>query len=126
MTSNFWEFLWLIVSSFFLLAYLVLMFQIIVDLFRDEKLGGFAKAIWVICLFVLPMLTALFYLIVRGGSMAERQSARARQEKSEADAYIRNVAGKSPATQIAEAKALLDAGTISESEFGMLKAKALA
>jgi len=126
MTSNFWEFLWLIVSTFFLLAYLMVLFQIIIDLFRDHAMGGVAKAIWVIALIFLPMLTALVYLIVRGGGMAERQNAQMRQAKSEADAYIRNVAGQSPATQIAEAKALLDAGTISAAEFSALKAKALA
>jgi hypothetical protein len=126
MTSNFWEFLWLIISTFFLLAYLMVLFQIIIDLFRDHAMGGIAKAIWVIALIFLPMLTALVYLIVRGGGMAERQNAQMRQARSEADAYIRNVAGQSPATQIAEAKALLDAGTISAAEFSSLKAKALA
>ena len=45
MTSNFWEFMWLILLSFFLLAYLTVMFRIVVDLFRDATLGGFAKAI---------------------------------------------------------------------------------
>ena len=44
---------------FFLLAYLTVMFRIVVDLFRDDSLGGFAKALWIIALFVLPLLTAL-------------------------------------------------------------------
>jgi hypothetical protein len=126
MSSNFWEFLWLIVSTFVLIAYLMVLFQIIIDLFRDHQLNGFAKAIWVIFLILLPMLTALVYLIVRGGGMAQRQNAQIREAKSETDAYIRNVAGKSPATQIAEAKALMDAGTINAAEFAALKAKALA
>jgi len=126
MSSNFWELLWLIVWSFFLLAYLMVLFQIIIDLFRDRSIGGFAKAIWVIALLVLPMLTALIYLIVRGGGMHQRQVEQAQAMRSEADAYIRNVAGGSPAEQIASAKALLDAGTISQDEFAKLKAKALA
>ena len=42
------------------------------------------------------------------------------------DSYIRSVAGKSPADHIADAKALLDAGTINQDEFARLKAKALA
>jgi len=58
--------------------------------------------------------------------MAERQRAALQRAKSETDAYIRGVPAKSPAVQIADAKALLDAGTITPEEFGRLKAKALA
>ena len=46
--------------------------------------------------------------------------------KQETDAYIREAAGRSPAQEIADAKALLEAGTISQAEFDSLKAKALA
>ena len=58
--------------------------------------------------------------------MAERQRTAMQRAKSDTDAYIREVAGKSPADQIADAKALLDAGTINPEEFARLKAKALA
>ncbi|MOA51211.1 hypothetical protein D3C78_1743300 [compost metagenome] len=74
----------------------------------------------------LPFLTALIYIILRGRGMAERQRASLQRAKSDADAYIREVAGKSPAEQIADAKSLLDAGTINQDEFARLKAKALA
>jgi hypothetical protein len=74
----------------------------------------------------IPVLTALLYLLVRGGGMAERERAVIAQAKSDADAYIRQVAGKSPAEQIADAKALLDAGTLTPEEYERLKAKALA
>ncbi len=124
--SNFWDAMWLIVSTFVFIAYLMILFQIVSDLFRDNELGGGSKAIWLICLIFLPMLTALIYVIVRGGGMAKRQMAALERTKKETDAYIREVAGKSPAEQIADAKALLDAGTITEDEFAKLKAKALA
>jgi ABC-type multidrug transport system fused ATPase/permease subunit len=124
--SNFWDFVWLIFSAFLFIAYLFVMFQIVVDLFRDDKLGGFAKAVWIVGLIFLPVLTALIYIIARGGGMAERQVAAVQRAKSDTDAYIRHVAGKSPAEQIADAKALLDAGTITEDEYAKLKAKALA
>ena len=75
MLSNFWDFLWLILWSFFLISYLMVLFQIIADIFRDTQMGGFAKAIWTIALLVLPMLTALVYIIVRGGGMAQRRNA---------------------------------------------------
>ena len=124
--SNFWDVLWLIASTFIFVAYLLVLFHIVVDLFRDADLGGFAKAVWVIALIVLPVLTSLVYIVARGGGMAERQRAALRRAKSETDSYIREVAGKSPGEQIADAKALLDAGTINQDEFARLKAKALA
>ena len=125
--SNFWDTVWLILMTFVLVAYLLVLFQIIVDLFRDKNLGGFSKAIWFIGLIFLPFLTALLYIIARGRGMSERQAAAVHDARAETDAYIRNIAGgKSAAGQIAEAKALLDAGTITAEEFARLKAKALA
>ena len=123
--SNFWDTVWLILMTFVLVAYLIVLFQIIVDLFRDKNLGGFSKAIWFIGLVFLPFLTALLYIIFRGRGMSERQVAAVRDARAETDAYIRSVAGKSAAEQIADAKALLDAGTINADEFARLKAKAL-
>lgn len=126
MSSNFWEVLWLIFSSFFLIAYLIVLFQVVVDLFRDREIGGFARAIWVIALIFVPMLTALAYLIVRGQGMGQRQMRASQEARAEAETYIRNVAGTSPAEQISRASALLKEGMISEAEFNTLKAKALA
>jgi ABC-type multidrug transport system fused ATPase/permease subunit len=123
--SNFWDLIWLIFSTFMFVAYLLILFQVVADLFRDSELGGGSKALWLIFLVFLPMLTALVYVITRGRGMAERQRAAMQRSKSEAEAYIRQVAGKSPAEQIADAKNLLDAGTISAEEFAKLKAKAL-
>ena len=123
--SNFWDVMWLILSTFVFVAYLMILFQIVADLFRDGELGGGSKAVWLIALVFLPMLTALLYVLVRGTGMAKRQRAALERSKSEAEDYIRQVAGKSPAEQIADAKALLDAGTINQDEFARLKAKAL-
>jgi ABC-type multidrug transport system fused ATPase/permease subunit len=124
--SNFWDMIWLIMSTFVFVAYLLVLFQIVVDLFRDSELGGFAKALWIIGLIFLPVMTALVYIIARGRGMAERQRSAVQRAKSDTETYIRDVAGKSPAEQIADAKALLDAGTINQDEFVRLKAKALA
>ena len=123
--SNFWDFIWLILSTFVFVAYLLILFQIVADLFRDSELGGGSKALWLIGLIFVPMLTARIYVITRGTGMANRQRAAIERSKSEAESYIRQVAGKSPAEQIADAKALLDAGTINQEEFAKLKAKAL-
>jgi hypothetical protein len=124
--SNFWDLMWLIFSAFVFIAYLVVLFQIVVDLFRDADLGGVAKAAWIVGLLVLPFLTALLYVVVRGRGMAQRQRAALQHVRSEAEAQLRTMAGKSPVEQIADAKAMLDAGTISADEFARLKSKALA
>ena len=87
--------------------------------------GGGFKALWIIGLVFLPFLTALAYVLFRGQGMAERQRAAMSRARSQTESYIREVAGKSPAEQIADAKALLDAGTITQDEFGRLKAKAI-
>jgi len=115
----------LMVSTFFFVAYLVIMFQIVVDLFRDQELGGGAKVLWVIGLIFLPVLTAIVYIIARGSGMARRQQASVQNARAATETYIKEVAGRSPAADIAEAKALLDAGTINQAEFDKLKAKAL-
>ena len=124
--SNFWDLIQLLLSTFVLIVYLLILFQIIGDLFRDSELGGGSKVLWIIGLVLIPGLTAIIYIITRGRGMAERQRASLQRAKSDTDAYIREVAGKSPAEHIADAKALLDAGTITKEEFERLKAKALA
>lgn len=124
--SNFAQMMWQIFFVFMLVAYLLVLFQIVVDLFRDKELGGFAKAIWIIGLLALPFLTALLYIIFRGGGMAKRQATTIQEARAESEAYIRSVAGgKSSVEQIAEGKALLDSGAITAEEFAKLKAKAI-
>ncbi|SEF13111.1 Phospholipase_D-nuclease N-terminal [Arthrobacter alpinus] len=124
---NFWETLWSIVVFFLFLSYLILLFQIVGDIFRDQTQKGWVKAAWIFFLLVLPLLTALVYLIVRGEGMAQRQVNAVQTAQHEAETYIREVARPlSPAEQIAAAKALLDEGTIDANEFVALKAKALA
>jgi ABC-type multidrug transport system fused ATPase/permease subunit len=123
--SNFWDLIWLMFSAFVFVAYLTVMFQVVADLFRDSELSGFGKVAWIIGLILVPFLTALIYVLARGSGMARRQQAAMQKAQNEAESYIRQVAGKSPADQIADAKRLLDGGTISADEFARLKAKAL-
>jgi hypothetical protein len=123
--SYFWDAVVLMTSTFFFIAYLIVLFQVVIDLFRDAEMGGGSKVLWIIGLIFLPVLTALIYILVRGDGMAGRQRAAVRSAKADTEAYIREVAAKSPADQIADAKKLLDAGTISNDEFACLKAKAL-
>jgi len=123
---DFWDFFWLLIWSFLFVAFLMVLLQIFGDLFRDPDLGGWAKAAWVIGLIVFPFLVILIYLIARGRGMAERQAMAMRAARQSTDEYIQSVAGSSsPADQIASAKALLEAGTITQGEFDRLKLKAL-
>lgn len=122
---SFWDIVWFIFITFLFFAWLMVLFSILSDLFRDKETGGFAKAIWVLALIFIPFLTALIYLIARGHGMAERNAAAAKEMKQAQDAYIREAAGSSPADQIARAKDLLDSGAISQAEFDSIKAKAL-
>lgn len=118
---------WFVVSMFVLLAYLAILFQVVADLFRDAKMSGWGKAIWILALVFLPVLTALVYVIARGPGMARRRQAALEQAQGARDAYIRQTAGTgaSAVDQIATAKTLLDAGAIDEEEFRLLKSKAL-
>ncbi|PND54998.1 hypothetical protein CRM90_24935 [Mycobacterium sp. ENV421] len=121
-----WDFLWHFLIIFAWIAYLLVLFQILVDLFwRDHTTSGWIKAVWVIFLIVFPWVTALIYLIARGQGMTERAREAAMAAKKDTDAYIREAAGRSPAQEIEHAKQLLDGGTISQQEFESLKAKAL-
>lgn len=121
------DFFWILLWSFFIVCYLMILFQIIGDLFRDKELSGWWKALWIIALIFVPFLSALIYLIARGKGMAERQAGEVRQAQAATDSYIQEVAGRSnPAEQIATAKNLLDQGTITQTEFDKLKAAALA
>lgn len=123
---TFWDFFWLMVWGVFFILYLMVLFQIVVDIFRDHGLSGWAKAGWMVALFIFPAITAIIYIIVRGRSMNVRQAEAAAASQRAAEDYIRTVAGgPDPASQIANAKALVDSGAISQAEFEQLKAKAL-
>jgi hypothetical protein len=118
-----WWFLW----AFIFMTYLFALFAVIGDLFRDHKLNGWAKAIWIIALIFLPFLTLLVYLIARGNGMAERGAAQAKQMRDAQATYIKSVAtASSPSEEIAKAKTLLDSGAITQAEFDAIKTKALA
>jgi len=122
----FWSMLWF----FFLFIWLVILFHILTDLFRDHSLSGGAKTLWVLFLVFLPFLAVLVYVISRGKGMAERAAARQQQTQEQFEGYVRSVATTGDATttptdQIAQAKQLLDAGAIDQAEFDRLKAKAL-
>lgn len=124
--SSFWDLIWWFITAFVFIAYLMALFSIISDLFRDSKLKGWAKAIWLIFLIFLPFLTAIVYLIVRGKGMGERSIAQQRAIRESTEQYIRQAAGVGAAEEIEKAKGLLDSGAITAEEFAALKKRVLA
>ena len=124
------SFLLALFEFFIFFAWFMCLWWIFGDLFRSRDLGGFAKTIWVLFIIVLPILGMLVYLIARGHGMTERTIEAQEEMRRQQDDYIKSVAGSSAgssaADQIASAKALLDAGTITAQEFDQMKAKALA
>jgi len=123
--SSIWDAIWWFLMIFVFVAYLMALFSIISDLFRDHKLNGWFKAIWFIFLIFFPIITALVYLIARGRGMSERAMAQAKHVQDAQESYIRQVAG-GPAAEIQAAQQLLNSGAINQAEFDALKAKALA
>ena len=122
---EFGQFLWSLLVLFFMIMYFMILFSVVIDLFRNHQMGGFAKALWIIFLIFVPLISLLIYVIVYGKSMAMRQQQAVSDAQQEQDAYIKQVAGTSPAEQIAQAQQLLNSGAISQDEFDKLKAKAL-
>lgn len=111
---------------FALICYLMVLFYILSDLFRDHSLSGWWKAVWIVFLIIFPFLTALVYLIARGKGMQERALASAQEMQKAQEKYIQQtVSSSDPATQIAQAKQLHDQGAINDAEFEKLKAQAL-
>ena len=124
---SFWDIFWFICISYLFIAYLMLLFTIIRDIFRDQEMSGFAKAAWLVALLFVPLLIALVYMIARGSGMAKREYQARQQAQSAQDEYIKSVAStSSPTAEIEKAKSLLDSGAISQAEFDAIKQKALA
>jgi hypothetical protein len=109
---------------FLFFAWLMVLFNVFADLFRDHGLSGWAKALWVVFLIFVPFLGTLVYLIARGHGMQERKLAEAQQAQQQLDAYVRQTAGSgSAADELAKLSKLHDEQKISDQEFERAKAK---
>jgi ABC-type multidrug transport system fused ATPase/permease subunit len=123
---TFWNIIWFIFVAYVFFAYLMVLFSIIADIFRDKETGGFAKAMWILALIIVPFLSVIVYLITRGSGMHDRADKQAMAYQAQQESYIKTVAGTaSPVDEVGKAKALLDSGAISQAEFDSIKAKAL-
>lgn len=124
--SDVWSVVWMVFIIFVYIAWLMVLFNIIIDLFRDREMSGLGKAIWMLLLIAVPLVTSVIYLIIRGGGMSRRAAEQVSAQQAAVDERIRSVAGANPAAEIAQAKSLLDAGAITAAEYAAIKARALA
>ena len=119
------EFLWTCLAIFFMVIYFMMLFQVIVDVFRRHDASGGKKAGWLILLLIVPFFSLLIYMVMNSEGMAQRQ-----QDLMEARGYRPsgggNGSGPGPAAEIASAKALLDSGAISQEEYQSIKSRVLA
>lgn len=121
------DWLWWLLSFFFLVIYFMMLFRVIMDIFRTDD-SGWVKAGWLIALLFIPLLTMLIYVIARGKDMANRDVQQYQAMQAQQADYIRSVAGggSDSATQIKQAHDLLTSGAITQAEYDAIKAKALA
>ena len=117
--------LWSLLYFFLFFMWIMLVFNVIGDIFRSDDLGGWGKALWTAFIVFVPFLGVFVYLIARGGSMAQRQVDRVQQQEAAMQDYIRTTAGSgtSEAEQLASLADLHTAGKLSDDEYAAAKAK---
>jgi Short C-terminal domain/Phospholipase_D-nuclease N-terminal len=114
---------------FLFIIWIWLLIMVFMDIFRSHDMGGWAKALWVIFIIILPFLGVFVYLIARGGSMHDRQAADAAQQQKAFDQYVKQAAGtpgETSADQLHKLADLKTQGVLTDAEFEAQKAKILA
>jgi len=120
---SFGEALGTVLAVFIFVAWIMVLFTILSDLFRDHEMSGWGKAVWVVFLIFIPFLTALVYLIARGSGMRDRALKEQAEQKKHFDQYIRETAGTSQVDELANLAELHEKGKISDDEYERMKAK---
>lgn len=117
---------WTVVEIFLWVLWFWILIMVLIDLFRSPDLSGFAKALWFLFVLFIPLIGVLFYLIIRGGKMHERQRQEARQQDEAFRSYVQEAAGpKSSADELTKLADLRDHGVITPQEFEQEKSKIL-
>ena len=123
---SFGEALGTVLAVFIFVAWIMVLFTILSDLFRDHEMSGWGKAVWVVFLIFIPFLTALIYLIARGSGMRDRALKEQAEQKKHFDEYIKDTAGTSQVDELANLAELHDKGKLTDAEYEQMKAKLLA
>ena len=116
---------WTMLMIFLFVFWIFILIQIVVDIFRSHDMGGWAKALWLIFILILPFLGVLVYLIARGGKMQQHQVEADKEQQQAFNSYVQQAAGTSTADQLATLAKLKDNGTLTDAEFEAQKAKLL-
>jgi ABC-type multidrug transport system fused ATPase/permease subunit len=117
---------WTMFIFFLWVIWIWILIMVFIDIFRSHDLSGWAKALWVLFVVILPFLGVLIYLIARGSKMHEHAEQQAYRQDQEMRSYVQEAAGTSTADQLAKLADLRDRGVISAEEFDREKAKVLA
>jgi Short C-terminal domain/Phospholipase_D-nuclease N-terminal len=118
---------WTILIFFVWVAWFMLLFRVIADIFRRHDIHGGGKVLWLIFVIIVPFLGVFIYLVVESKGMTERSMADVQAQQAQMDNYVKSVAGSGgAAAEIEKAKGLLDSGAITQAEFDAIKTKALA
>jgi hypothetical protein len=112
--------LWAMLVFFFWFMAIWIFITIFADIFRRRDLSGWAKAGWILLIFVVPFLGALIYLIARPKMTDQDKEDMERMQEAQ-----RRVEGYSPADEVAKLAKLRDEGKITPEEYEDMKKKAM-
>jgi hypothetical protein len=115
-----------VLEIFIFVAWIMVLFTVLSDLFRDHDMSGWGKAVWVVVLIFIQFLAVLVYLIARGSGMRERALKEQAENKKHFDEYVKETAGTSKVDELASLAELHDKGKVTDAEYEQMKAKLLA
>ena len=123
----FLDVLWTMLVFFIWIAWFLILFRVLIDIFRRHDIGGGSKVLWIVLVILVPFLGVFVYIVTQSHHMAERDMKQAQASQAQFDDYVKTVAGSGgPAAEIEKANALLSSGAITQAEFDEIKRKALA
>ena len=90
----FMDVLWTMLIFFLWVIWIWIVVTVLIDVFRRHDIGGFAKALWVIFVVILPWLGVLIYLIVEHDGMRDRSVKQAQAQQRAFDDYVQGHGGR--------------------------------
>lgn len=97
---------------------------VVFDVFRSKDLSNWAKAAWMLLIFIFPLFGVLIYLLIRGHTMHEHQL----EDRARFSVFQSYPSGGAPSTAVDDLTRLADLherGLLTDEEFQRAKARAL-